>query len=278
MSENGSVTETFPGPPDGWDPAQYRRFAAERAQPFHDLLGLCRPLPGGRAVDLGCGTGELTAELHRRLGPAATIGLDRSATMLAEAAGIGLAGVTFAAADIAGFGDGPEEAATFDLVCSNAALHWVPGDHGATLARWRRALRPGGQLAVQVPANADHASHRCAAELAAHEPYLSAWPGQPPPDPVAGVLRPEVYAQLLYDLGFAQQHVRLQVYGHVLTDTAAVVEWMAGTSLTRFRAALEPALYQRFVADYRTQLVALLGDRRPYFYAFKRILLWGRLT
>jgi trans-aconitate methyltransferase len=42
------------GPGDGgdWDPAQYRRFEAERRQPFDDLLALCTPVPGGRVVDL----------------------------------------------------------------------------------------------------------------------------------------------------------------------------------------------------------------------------------
>ena len=52
---------------DPWDPAQYDRFAAERRQPFFDLVSLLAPTPGGRAIDLGCGTGQLTAELHQRM-------------------------------------------------------------------------------------------------------------------------------------------------------------------------------------------------------------------
>ena len=44
-----------------WNPEQYRRFAAERAQPFHDLLALIERGAIRRAVDLGCGPGELTA-------------------------------------------------------------------------------------------------------------------------------------------------------------------------------------------------------------------------
>jgi trans-aconitate 2-methyltransferase len=36
-------------------------------------------------------------------------------------------------------------------------------------------------------------------------------------------------------------------------------------------------IYQEFVVRYRARLNAALGDRRPYFYPFKRILLWGRL-
>ena len=48
-----------------WDPAQYERFKAQRSQPFWDLIDLVQPVRIERAVDLGCGTGELTDELHR---------------------------------------------------------------------------------------------------------------------------------------------------------------------------------------------------------------------
>ena len=40
-----------------WDPEQYERFAAERAQPFWDLVDLIHRGAIDRAVDLGCGTG-----------------------------------------------------------------------------------------------------------------------------------------------------------------------------------------------------------------------------
>jgi trans-aconitate 2-methyltransferase len=146
------------------------------------------------------------------------------------------------------------------------------------LKRWTAALRPGGQLAVQVPSNADAASHRVAATVAHREPYLSAFGGQPPADPVASnVLGPEVYAQLLYDLGFARQHVRLQVYPHVLPSSRAVVEWVRGTTLTRFEKVLDPALYQQFLAEYERELIAQIGDREPFFFGFRRVLMWGRL-
>ena len=103
--------------------------------------------------------------------------------------------------------------------------------------------------------------------------------GAPPPDPVAdNVLRPEQYAELLHDLGIADPHVRLQVYPQVMESTAAVVEWTSGTSLTRFFEVLPDELHDPFVEEYRRELLATIGDVRPYFYAFKRILMAGRLT
>ena len=83
---------------------------------------------------------------------------------------------------------------------------------------------------------------------------------------------------LLDRLGFEQQHVRLQVYGHHLASTADVVEWVKGTSLTRFARVLDEATYARFLDQYRERLLAEVGDHRPYFYAFKRILMWGRVA
>ena len=61
-----------------WDPDQYRRFAAERAQPFHDLLDRLGTGPFDRAVDLGCGPGELTALAAERLSIGRITGIDSS--------------------------------------------------------------------------------------------------------------------------------------------------------------------------------------------------------
>src|SRR5579862_3207249 len=258
--------------PDGWDPGQYERFAAERAQPFFDLLALVHPVPGGDVVDLGCGTGELTAQLHARAGAADTLGIDSSPAMLERAATATTAGLRFELGDIGEF----DADNRFDLVFANASLHWVP-DHATLLSRLRRALRPGGQIAVQVPANADHPSHTVAAEVATESPYLQAMGEAPPPDVVRGVLPPERYAELLDQLGFVEQHVRLQVYGHHLSSTDDVVEWTRGTALVRFRRVLPPELFEDFVARYRARLREVLGTSSPYFYTFRRILFWGRI-
>jgi trans-aconitate 2-methyltransferase len=251
---------------DRWDPARYGRFAAERAAPFHDLLGLVRPVPGGRVVDLGCGTGELTRRLHRTLRAAETLGLDSSPAMLARAWPLAGDGLRFERADIAGFeGDG------WDVVFSNAALQWLP-DHGALLPRLAGLLRPGGQLAVQMPANYDHPSHLVADELAAEAPFAAELAGHRREVPVRA---PEWYAVLLDRLGFDAQHVRLQVYLHRLAGPDEVVEWVRGTLLTDYQRRLPDALFDRFLARYRERLLDRLGRERPYRYPFKRVLLWA---
>src|SRR5690606_31188799 len=139
---------------DDWDPQQYERFAAQRAQPFWDLIELVHRGGIERAVDLGCGTGELTAAAAERLGIGHMTGIDNSPAMLERAAQLGRVTVDFVDGDISRWTSDAEH----DLVLANAALQWVP-DHAAVLERWVAALRHEGQLAVQVPANHDHPSH-----------------------------------------------------------------------------------------------------------------------
>jgi trans-aconitate 2-methyltransferase len=241
---------------DVWKPELYARFRAERSRPFFDLLAMVRPRPGMRVVDLGCGTGELTAEAHRRLGA------EKAAPLSGD-------GLSFARGDIGSFEAPPGKG--YDLLLSNAALHWVP-DHPALLARLVRALAPGGQLAVQVPANQTHVSHRLANELAREEPFASALSGYVRH---RAVLTAVEYALLLKRLGLVEEESRLQVYVHELGEPSDVVEWCRGTLLTDYEKRMPADLFQRYLDEYRRRIVAALPDERPYLYTYQRILFCG---
>jgi trans-aconitate 2-methyltransferase len=253
---------------DVWDTAQYERFHDERSRPFHDLLALVQPRDAMRVVDLGCGTGELTALLHARLGARETLGIDRSDAMLAAARSRAAAGLRFEQADILDVPPGP-----YDLVFSNAALQWLPA-HAALFRRLTTEVAAGGQLAIQMPSNHDHPSHTVAAEVAHEEPFRSALGehagGQP------GVLAPEAYAAILDGLGYRAQDVRLKVYPHRLAARDEVVEWVRGTLLTAYERWLPAELYPRFVERYRARVLPRLDDRTPYLFTFKRLLIWAQ--
>jgi trans-aconitate 2-methyltransferase len=253
-----------------WNPDQYERFRAQRSQPFHDLLGLLQAAPRPRVLDLGCGTGELTRVLHERIVASATLGIDSSEAMLAKAARQECAGLRFVKGDI---GRAPDEhPGPWDVVFSNAALHWLPDLREAVRAL-TPLLAPGGQLAVQVPMNFDHASHVTAAEIAREAPFAAELGGYTRP---ALVYPPEELAELLYALGYVEQRVRLEIYAHELPRRADVVEWVKGTLLVDYEQRLRPESFAAFMARYVERLLPRLGAVDPYLYPFKRLLFWGR--
>jgi len=255
---------------DPWNPDQYAKFLREREQPFHDLVALVKPKERMRVVDLGCGTGKLTRLLHERLKARETVGLDRSERMLESARGGEPApGLRFEVGDIEAF---PEDGEGYDLIFSNAALHWID-DHDTLFGRLVARLRQGGQLAIQMPAMHDDASHMVAAELIRISPFKAASGGWQRTQPV---LAPDAYSRLLFDLGIADPVVRLIVYPHVLASADEVVEWMKGTLLAEYSRHLPPDVFERFLGEYRRRLVARTGDSRPFFFPFKRILMWGQ--
>lgn len=256
---------------DAWNPQQYDKFKSERSQPFFDLMALVQPQANPEVIDLGCGTGELTAALHRHLKAKGTIGIDSSEEMLKKAADFAGGRLSFHAADIEKW----NESNAFDVLFSNAALQWCP-NHPQLFGKLRQALREGGQLAVQMPMNHDYPTHVLAQEMAHEEPWASLLKAGKYQKQKT-MLTIEEYAKLLFDLGFKEQKVFLRVYDHLLESREGVIEWVKGTLLTHFKSRLSPQDYGRFLLQFRERLFEKLPDERPFFYPFKRILIWGRL-
>lgn len=263
---------------DSWDPNRYHRFRTQRDKPFHDLLSLVEARPGGKLLDLGCGTAELTSEALDSTEVATALGVDSSTAMLSEARRLaaerGETRLDLRIGDLADLRD-LTDPGDWDIIIANASLQWAP-DHEQVLTHWRSRLRAGGQLAVQVPANPDHPSHLAITEVLHSEPFYSILDGAPPPDPLLGVLQPERYAELFWRLGAVEQTVRLQVYGMEMANSSAVADWTGGTALNRVRAVLDDEQFSLFDARYRALLDEELSGAAPYFYGFKRILMWAR--
>jgi trans-aconitate 2-methyltransferase len=92
-----------------------------------------------RIMDLGCGDGALTAQLAELVPHGHVTGIDASAGMIEAARSHRAGNLSFELKDINGLDYSDE----FDIVFSNATLHWIK-DHDTLLANVHRSLRDGG--------------------------------------------------------------------------------------------------------------------------------------
>lgn len=256
---------------DAWNPQQYEKFKDERSQPFFDLMALLVPIENPQVIDLGCGTGELTANLHRHLRAQNTIGLDSSEEMLKKASAFSSESLSFTKGNVESW----ETQKKFDILFSNAALQWC-SNHHSLFQKLKGSLRPHGQLAVQMPMNHDYPTHVLASQMSMEEPWASLLKAEKY-EKQKTMLSPEEYATLMFKLGFEEQKVFVRIYGHKLESREQVIEWVKGTLLTHFQSRLSDVDFQKFLSEYRGRLFKMLPDDRPFFYPFKRILIWGRL-
>ena len=115
-----------------------------------------------RIVDLGCGDGTVTELLGKIAPEAHIVGVDASSSQIAAARALD-GGITWIENDIMKF---LETARDYDLVFSNAALHWI-ADQRLLYEQIRRALVSGGHvLACQGAAGTYAPLHEIACELA----------------------------------------------------------------------------------------------------------------
>jgi len=121
-----------------WDAKQYQQRHSYVFAYGQAVLDLLAPQKGERILDLGCGSGQLTAAIADT--GASVVGLDSSLEMLAEARAHYPA-IEFRLGDAADF----TLQSPVDAVFSNAVLHWVrnASDAAASIAR---ALKPGGRF------------------------------------------------------------------------------------------------------------------------------------
>ncbi len=249
-----------------WNPDVYNKFKSERSQPFYDLLSLVKTRQGLSVIDMGCGTGELTRQLADYLPGGRVTGVDSSAEMLHKAAAYATPNLIFAQASIEEIVKGDTK---YDLVFSNAALQWVD-DHRTLLPAVINLLNSNGQLAVQVPSNHHHFTHATLAEMAAEEPYATAFRDW---NRDIAVLSPEDYARLFFEQGGKEITVYEKIYPHVLKNAAAVFEWVSGTAMLRYTEGLPVELRDGFIKEYKNRMLSKYRNEEPVFYPFKRILM-----
>ncbi|MEI9936303.1 MAG: methyltransferase domain-containing protein [Pseudomonadota bacterium] len=213
---------------NAWNPTVYDDRAAFVSELATDLVVWLRPRAGERILDLGCGTGTLTAQIARQ--GALVTGIDRSAEMI-ESAREKYAELHFEVAD----GQDLTYAAEFDAVFSNAALHWMP--RAADVLRGvERALVPGGRFVAEFGgAGCVQTVVDCVAQI------LREWEIDPTPYLSWFFPSPGRYAGLLESNGLVPRELR---YFERPTPVAGIDGLSAWLAL--FQADLKQALGDRW--------------------------------
>jgi trans-aconitate methyltransferase len=142
-----TMTQSATGqsPSMSWDASLYQQKHHYVYEKGLDVLALLAAKPDERILDLGCGTGQLTAKLAES--GATVIGVDSSPAML-EAATANYSHITFECLDAAKLTYQTE----FDAVFSNAALHWMRENPQAVINGVYAALKPGGRFVLEMGA------------------------------------------------------------------------------------------------------------------------------
>jgi trans-aconitate 2-methyltransferase len=241
-----------------WNPEQYHKFQSERSAPFYDLLKLVEIRPRIKAIDLGCGTGELTRVLADTLPESDVTGLDSSLQMLDAARAS--SNLRFEQGDLSAL------TGNWDLIFSNAAIQWCE-DHDKLVPYLFSKLNLGGQLSVQIPSNHNHISHLLIRETAKEAPFNKILNGF---ERISPVLSIEQYTKILFEQSAINIIVFEKIYPHVLENSDAVVEWISGTALVPYFERLGEHKPE-FLEVLRRKMKMALPEN-PLLYPFRRIL------
>jgi trans-aconitate methyltransferase len=138
-----------PSPSFTWNPADYNKSSPFQHKLAQELIAKLALSGNSRVLDIGCGDGRVTAEIARTVSEGSVTGVDSSPEMIQFARDHfprrEYQNLSFTLIDARELRFSEE----FDLVFSNAALHWIP-DHRQVLAGIARSLCPGGRMLIQM--------------------------------------------------------------------------------------------------------------------------------
>ena len=251
-----------------WNPQQYLKFSGHRLRPAVDLLMRIPDFPVRRVADLGAGAGNVTKLIKERWPDASVVGVEGSAEMV-TAGKKAAPEVEWLHQDLGSW----QPAQTYDLIYSNAALHWLP-DHAGLFLSLMEKLEPGGILAVQMPRNFTAPSHLLIAETALNGPWRAQLQHLVTPPPVEP---PGFYHDVL-----AQHAEQIDIweteYLQVLEGENPVKEWTKGTWLTRYLDALQGQDKAAFEAAYGERVARAYPQNSAgqTLFPFRRLFIVAR--
>lgn len=207
-----------------WNPDQYLKFARQRTQPSIDLASRVKVENPASVIDIGCGPGNSTRVLLESWPNAQITGLDSSPQMI-DKAKTDLPEIEWITGDAGRFTFGKG----YDVVFSNAAIQWMQ-NHEALVPRLYKIVKPGGALAVQIPADQGSPIRMSLLSVSAQEKWLKYTSGR---ERLMNYRTAEYYYDILAEMS-GRFDVWETIYYHVLDSHEDLIEWYRGTALRPF--------------------------------------------
>lgn len=220
-----------------WNSNQYSKFENERTQPSVDLLRRINIVPKS-ILDIGCGPGNSTNQLLTFFPNSDILGIDSSDNMLNKASKT-YPNLNFKKCFV------PEELETignYDLIFSNACLHWIP-DHVKLFPKLMTKLNDGGILAVQMPIVQEAMFYKILNKLVATDKWNK-----------LSMIHNfhNLSPNQTYDiLSTISQKVTMweTTYFHIVPSHNSVIEWYQGSGLRPYLDVLSPMEEPEFIKE-----------------------------
>jgi trans-aconitate 2-methyltransferase len=233
-----------------WDAADYHHHSSAQQTWARELFAKLDLAGDEYVLDVGSGDGKITAELAEQLPRGVIVGIDASAEMVAFARDTvppeRYPRLTFERMDARELTFEDE----FDVVFSNATLHWVV-DHRPVLAGIARALRPGGRTLLQMAGEGNARDVVAAMDLVCAEPHwCGCFDGFTFP---YGFHAPVAYGAWLVEAGLTPRRVELVPKDMTQAGGAGLAGWIRTTWLPYLERVPEerrPELIEAVVSRY----------------------------
>ena len=263
--KSNSISAFKPGEKIDFDGEAYRRASRHQKEWGGKLLAELDLPADASVLDLGCGDGVLTARLADLVPSGMVLGIDSSPGMIAAARKLTRPNLRFELLDLNELAFKEE----FDLIFSNAALHWVK-DHRNLLAKVHEALKPGGRIRFNFAGEGNCAHFIRIVRAVMAEPRFAAhfaefeWPWYMP--------SPEEYGRLIG----AQPFVEVRVWGENadrdFADADEMTRWIDQPSLVPFLGYLPREEAKLFRNEVVARMLAECGkEDGRYGEEFRRI-------
>lgn len=228
-----------------WNAEGYANHSSPQQEWGMDLFSKLSLEGNERLLDIGCGDGKITVEIARSLPEGSIVGIDNSQEM------IELAHSTYPEKDFQNVSFRQIDARNlpfdkeFDVIFSNAALHWIQ-NHYPVLRGINRSLNPGGKVLLQMGGKGNGAEIiRAADEVTKSKKWEKYFTDFSPPYAFYG---PKQYRRWLEKVGL--QSVRTEMIPKMMIhdSSKALMDWLEKVFIP-YSERISETQYKHFIKE-----------------------------